>query len=698
MRCRTPSPLLALAAVLAAGNASTQQPSTALPAARVQQLARELDAALELNPGKTVDDETFCRRAYLTIVGRIPTPDELAAFTKDSGPDRDGRLIDRLLLSAGHVSHQFNLWADVLRLTSRLMQQQSGEPYQHFVEQSLAENKPYDRFVRELLTADGPANARGNGATGYYLRDLGMPLDNMSNTMRIFVGTRMECAQCHDHPFDTWTQRQFYELAAFTGGMTYRAEAAVGGNDPRQTLTQLRDLRGKLGEDGRRALVQLQRQIASGVSGSGTASIALPKDYKYEDLDPGAVVHAKTPFGSSVEVEPQRERGAARRPRARPQQGGRERTAADSFAQVGSRSAFADWVTSRDNPRFTKVIVNRIWQEAYGRGFTPVVDEFRDDVVVADPKAFAYLEQMVADLGYDLREVRRVVYRSALFRRVAVPLPDAGATDFDFTGPLLRRMSAEQLWDSLLTAVIGDPDRTLPEPGAKAELVYRNHERLVASARDDLPGLIEKEALRYKDPAAYRRQLAQEMAMRAPTTTDAPMPSEPDRAEQLRELGNELREARQKGDRRKVAELMQKLADLRDRANSAALRRNPEIARASEIQQPARPGHFLREFGQSDRDQISTGTTESNVPQALRLMNGIVDQQLLARGSKLARDLDLAKSATTRLEVAYATLLSRRPTAHEVRTWRADLERDPVTATKDLVWTLVNSQEFRFLR
>ena len=110
----------------------------------------------------------------------------------------------------------------MLRVKSRLDGGVSGQPYIDFVKDSLAENQPFDEFVQEMLTAEGANLDEGNGAVGYYLRDRNMPEDNMSNTIRVFLGTRLECAQCHDHPFDDWTQRQYFEMVAFTGGMSYR--------------------------------------------------------------------------------------------------------------------------------------------------------------------------------------------------------------------------------------------------------------------------------------------------------------------------------------------------------------------------------------------------------------------------------------------------------------------------------------------
>ncbi|MCH2105247.1 MAG: DUF1549 domain-containing protein, partial [Planctomycetes bacterium] len=182
--------------------------ATAEKAARVDEL---IDAHLKesgLTPPPVADDEAFVRRAYLDINGRIPTNREAEKFFASAEEDKRDALVHELLRSPGFVSHSFNYWADILRIKSMLARRTSGEPFIHWMKDSLAENKPYDEWVAELLAADGPGHARDNGATGLMLRDRNMPEDSMSNTVRVFLGTRLECAQCHDHPFDKWTQKQ----------------------------------------------------------------------------------------------------------------------------------------------------------------------------------------------------------------------------------------------------------------------------------------------------------------------------------------------------------------------------------------------------------------------------------------------------------------------------------------------------------
>ena len=170
-----------------------------------------------------LDDGQLVRRIYLSIAGRIPSYAETTAFLKDGSKNKKAKLIDYLLKSPAYDSQMFNWWADLLRLQTRMRggnQIGAGEIYNHWVRERINENTPFDQVAYSLITAEG--YPWEDGATGYYLRDAGMELDNMSNTTQLFLGTQMVCAQCHNHPFDKWTQQEYYKMAAFTYGVTTR--------------------------------------------------------------------------------------------------------------------------------------------------------------------------------------------------------------------------------------------------------------------------------------------------------------------------------------------------------------------------------------------------------------------------------------------------------------------------------------------
>jgi hypothetical protein len=179
---------------------------------------------------------------------------------------------------------------------------------------------PWDDFTNSLLSARGDGWDPQTASVGYYTRDRGMPLDNLANSMRVFLGSRMECAQCHDDPFGETERHDFYELAAFTEG-----QGALN----QQHMSKLWD---ELGEDDRRrsldydvGQVMWDRVYGLSLGGTGAGHIKLPDDYQYRDGEPGQVIGAKTPFGKSVRISEKSDKGHGRK-------------------------ELADWVTTNSSP------------------------------------------------------------------------------------------------------------------------------------------------------------------------------------------------------------------------------------------------------------------------------------------------------------------------------------------------------------
>ena len=231
------------------------------------------------------------RRAYLDIVGTIPSGREAIEFINVKNPHKRQILIDYLLDTEGYVSHYYNYWADVLRIQSQINNIDLHN-YVSWVKDSLRENKPYDQFVFELITAKG--RVWENGAAGYYLRDRGMPLDNTANTVAIFLGTQIGCAQCHDHPFEDWTQRQFYEMAAFTHGVNPRG---VDSGNPKDFQKKRREVTQKM--TNRKLTPEEQRLVRRLISANlwnvqdpagGKSRLKLPSDYQYDNGKPGELI------------------------------------------------------------------------------------------------------------------------------------------------------------------------------------------------------------------------------------------------------------------------------------------------------------------------------------------------------------------------------------------------------------------------
>ena len=189
----------------------------------IQARSQQIDAFIQerlseeqIEPAPLVAESTLLRRLYLDLIGRIPSIEEAQSYIDSSDPQKRDQLINRLLESEGHVSHEYNHWADLLRIKSR-MRNLPGQPYIEWVRNAFRGNMPYDEFVGQLINSKG--YLWDDGATGFYFRDAGMELDHMANTFQVFLGTQVGCAQCHDHPDDSWTQKQYYEQAAYIYGV-----------------------------------------------------------------------------------------------------------------------------------------------------------------------------------------------------------------------------------------------------------------------------------------------------------------------------------------------------------------------------------------------------------------------------------------------------------------------------------------------
>ncbi len=663
-----------------------------VPAGRILKFSRQIDALVlkqlesagqSLNP--RASDEVFLRRAYLDIVGRIPSLQETRDFLASDHPDKRAYLIDTLLDSYGYTSRQFNYWADLLRVQSRLSGNLSGLPYIDFIKDSLESNKPYDEFVYELVSANGANLQRGNGAVGYYLRDRDMPEDNMSNTIRVFLGTRLECAQCHDHPFDKWTQRQYFEMVAFTGGLSYRDSGAS-----QQLAEMRRKLRGDdVPEKIRPFVNRLTRQLSQGIDGSGTGLARLPENFLGSDGYDGEIVVAKEMFegkqltAATIPPPPKKSRNTRRRPN-------RQQAAIPGAKEIGSREIYAAWLTDPDNPRFAQVIANRLWKQALGVGLIEPVDILEDSTVASNPELMDLLTNMMVELDFDMKQFLRAIYNTNVYQAEAYNQDIVDPAKFNFNGPQVRRLQAEQLWDSLLTLTVPTVDQRLD--AAEIDPRYGNpydvFEQLSESDADDLIEMArDLEARRrnvknnaYKDDPNYQKMMAQRDS-----------------------LMRKLRQARKKRDGEAARRLQVEIAKLGNEYRQLRNQRN--YLRASEMQSPAPPGHFLREFGQSDREVIDNANTEPAVTQVLSMMNGYVEQRIARDPNSLLMQAALQTNSPEECtEIVFLSMLNRQPNSQELQVWNAEFgdayarkDTQHIRETYgDLIWTLANSNEFIF--
>ena len=645
----------------------------------IQQISDKIDSLVEqklsdegLKRNKRTRDFVFVRRVYLDIIGRIPSFDETQAFLTSKNKSKREDLIDELLNSYGRTSRQFNFWADLLRITSQMGNGLSGQPYIDFVKDSLQGNKPYDEFVQELLTASGANLATGNGSVGYYLRDRNMPEDNMSNTVRIFLGTRLECAQCHDHPYDDWTQRQYFEMVAFTGGVGYRAEK----DKAKDYKNLMRDA--DVPEKMYVKVKQYVRSLNMGVSGSGSGLARLPENFLGDDGEDGEIVVAREMFNGEAltDVEVPDATNSRKRKKRR----------VNISKGVGSREIYAAWLTDPDNPRFATVIANRLWKQAMGVGLIEPVDIIEEGTEGSNPELMKYLAETMVKLDFDMKQFQRAIFMSETYQASAFNKDVLDVTKYSFQGPVVRRMSAEQIWDSLLTLMVTETDLRRTDTGydsVTAELQYE--EIMEMSPPEILNYVVQVVEKRGKDKSAKKA-------------------SQKKRKQEIKAKQNEfkkrLRAAQQAKNTAAVKNLMAQRAKFMVQYRQTQLR----FTRASELPSPAPPNHFLREFGQSDRRVIDNANLEPSVPQVLSMMNGMLEQNICRDpNSVLMQQAVQAGNSQECIEMVFLTMLSRKPNRKELKAWLPDFDAAVgkqqsamMDTFSDLIWTIANSNEFIF--
>lgn len=698
--------------------------------------AQKIDAILvkewqknNLKPNPPAPDEVLVRRLYLDIAGRIPTVEEAQEFIRSNDPAKKTKLIDKLLGSDGYTSNMFNYWADVLRLTDNVKGRITAEAYEEWLKKQLKANTPYDQFVRNLLTTEG--GVWDSGSIGFYMRDENK-LDHLAYTVQVFLGTQIVCAQCHNHPFDKWTQMDYYGMAAFTYGMDTRgseknalknlAAKKPGKRSPDVDRAALK----KMTKDERKAYMaeqrkkmeataaeeakkpQLSRQDVEMVRKAfqdvmkplrytsiswGDKLPALPADYKYPDGKAGQTIQPKVMFGHEADI-------------------------AGSPTRL---DAFSKWMTSPENPRFTTVIANRMWKKAFGIGLIEPVDEIMDSTVPSNNELMEYLITLMQEKKYSLKSFLRVLYNTEAYQRMATTTEVPAGETYHFTGPILRRMSAEQVWDSMVTLSRGNIDDQVDDENARLHqylddlsmflntINSKGHEALVEVARtgnaaraetDRKIAELTAEAARLResgsDPGAAQRLSREAARLRRGNSDDV--------LEALvgEERANAMRRGYKAGKQGQMtAADKAALAALSKEERRAAMKMGGSLslnARASELPSPAKPGHFLRTFGQSDRELIQNASDDASVPQALSLLNGPAAEVLGNPLSKLSQDLKKAATPQQKMDLLYLSFLSRMPTNNERAVMGQVIQQRGDKAVDDVTHALLTGSQFLFIQ
>ncbi len=706
-----------------------------------------------------ISDEQFLRRVYLDLAGRIPTISESDAFLRSESADRREKLVEELLQSEAYVSHFYNWWADILRMDLGLagasQHRTVAASYRLWLKGALRTSMPYDQFVTALLSASG--HHWENGAVAYYYRDAAMPLDNLANSTRIFLATRLECAQCHDHPFEDWTQQDFYQLAALTKVVDTKERA-----HPRAASQERRHLKSdhraykqavkhasfpiffsekqvedyleggrhgnvaepyppfshyqkSLGLDKRkftelatkginaiqkqreRNFIERRAQRRSLLPGYRNLTaknfhLRYPHDYQYDHAEPYELVEPQTPFGDTVSLD-------------------------IDFSPSDGPREFAKWVTSPTNPQFARTIANRIWAKLFGQGLIIEIDDFAIDRGGSVPGLLEFLGETVVALDYDLKEFTQLVVATDSYQSQAYAKSVPMGESYPFTGPLLRRLSAEQIWDSLATAALGDLDYYMPsltQDLAYVEADMQKYRSLDLYDAQSYQKMIDDVADILEEEDAVTNYLTSQLAV-------ARKHGSPDRVANLEKEGRRAEVHFQNRIEERAFSLLKpgarlgelyetfKLQDIRERiykthqwpsrqypssklAEEERKKRMREsladreswagklkiVARASETY---RRGDYqdlrrmLGNLGQSDRLSIESASKQPGIPQGLDLLNGFWAETIPHRLSQVfieARKLETPEQKFAKL---YQGLLVRSPSDQELEAL-LELERE----------------------
>lgn len=591
--------------------------------AQVTEHARQIDQLvagqlqqLDQQRRPNIDDFTFCRRIYLDAIGRIPTIDELDLFIEDEAPNKRARLIKKLLDSKGYQSHWYNYWADLFRVKYVGDKLHHPGNYSQWIKESLRSNKPYDRMAHELINASGPLYKPGNGATGFYAREP-MPLDHLANSVKTFLGLSIECAQCHDHPFDVWTQKDFYKLAAFSSKTHLRVDPTP---DLEKQYAQDRKILKKKSFDQWIVYRESLRVKHAAIHGNGTGFMRLPHDYQYGDGKPFEAVKADVLFGKMPELDHQLTKAKL------------DTLEQNNFGPpINSRESLADWMVSPDNPLFTKSIVNRMWHQVMGTELVGPLGGLTPDEMGPHPELTEQLIMIMKASQYDLKEFLSVLFNSETYQSKALALNE-DAPDYVLDGPIVRRLSAEVIVDSFLSLKTATPDQYVA-----TEFRW-----------DGFTNFYEKsQEMDVKDFVSYS-------------------------------INGPGRGAFQR------------------REEVAAEKRNGDTG-PKHLWRVSCYGHVdgshevAMLMGKSDRELIDGANKEPNIPQILYLINGHLEQEITAQPlAFIHQKLEEAASPDKRLEIMWKATLVRLP---------KETEKALISHQQDdLIWALLNSNEFRFAR
>jgi hypothetical protein len=351
---------------------------------------------LGLAPSELCTDEVFIRRASLDITGTLPTPKQVTAFVEDRDPAKRDKLIDRLLESPEYAYFFANKWADILRVKRR---QEQGRAvgtfaFHEWIRQQVAADVPYSDFVRGVLAANG--DERKNPPTVWY-KEIEKPENFVDDVTQVFLGQRLACANCHHHPYEKWSQDDYWGLAAFYGRVG-RKELRPPGLDPNNNT---------------------KFQIVYTRSNGSVTNKRTGKPADIKPLD-----------GEPMQIA----------------------------AEDDPRQKLVDWMVDPKNPFFARAVANRYWAHFFGRGIVDPLDDMRVTNPPSNPELLDALAKNLIDNKYSLKELVRTICKSRTYQLSSTPNDFNKLDKQAYARYYPKRLQAEVLLDALCQ-VTDSPNR-----------------------------------------------------------------------------------------------------------------------------------------------------------------------------------------------------------------------------------------------
>jgi hypothetical protein len=460
-----------------------------------------------VEPAGRTNDEDFLRRAYLDLAGRLPSPERTTSFAEDADPEKRSKIIDRLLASDEYAGNWARYWRDVIfadpaEMQSRLM----AGTFEAWMKDQLKQNRSWDQIATDLLTATG--NVEENGATALLVANTGDPAEVAADVSRIFLGIQLECANCHDHPTDSWKREQFHQLAAYFPRAEFRVRRVDGGL-VREVLSVNKASLGRSGdrmfENADGIFLRLDRN-RDGLLSPSEARAFSPLASVFERLlesgdanedgslsaeemkkipPPPDQAGRSTPEYLMPDLYDPSSRGTLVHPTFFVD-GSSPGTELDDLSR---RQALAESITSPENPWFARAFVNRIWTEALGEGFYMPVDDLGPERAARFPEALQVLSDGFTASGYDIRWLMRTIANTDAYQR-QIRSRSPGEETLPFASALPTRLRSDQVFTALTQALEIDESagpRARRGRGPYANLTPRNSFHLLFAVDPSTP-------------------------------------------------------------------------------------------------------------------------------------------------------------------------------------------------------------------